>query len=149
MTIGQFVMTYHTQVSLVFGPILIFVLLRWSPLPRWANLLIAFGILLVALGMLGVIYNLWAFAIALVWTATKGRGGRRFLYYVALGLGVLLILAAIAFYVFVFVTNPKEFFANWWNPLSYIYLVPGILLLTVADHFRDEPEPPAPQATQA
>ena len=134
MTLGQFVATYHTEVSLVLGPVLVFCIFRWSPLPAWANVLIVLAAMYFAIGVWGIVLNAWALIALAVWLATKRRSGLRVLRYLTLGLAGLLLLAAVAFYLYLLFTEPGELFRSLGNPLLYLYAVPGVLMLILSQH---------------
>lgn len=131
-------MTNHDVLSLMLGPALLFVLLRWAPIPTWASLLAALITLFLVVGLWGIFLNLWAFALAGVWAASKAPIGLRVLRVLSMAVAVLLILAAIAFYTYLVVTKPGEFFKNLGNPLLLIYLMPGIAMLAVSHHFAEK-----------
>lgn len=127
-------MTNHDVLSLVLGPLILFGLLRRVRIPAWANLFIALVALLLVVGLWGVFLNLWAFAAAAVWAASKGSTGLRVLRVLSMAVAVLLILAAVGFYIFVLVTNPGGFFRQLGHPLSLLYLMPGIAMFTISQH---------------
>jgi hypothetical protein len=138
MTIGQFVAAYHTQFSLVVGPLLLFMLYRWVPLPWWTNLFVALVAMFFVIGLWGIILNAWAFAILFVWLASRRRTGLRVLRGFSFALAVALAIAAVAFYVYELATNPGEILGNLWNPLTYVYLLPAVLMFILADHLGDK-----------
>jgi hypothetical protein len=140
MTLGQFVATYHTEVSLVFGPLLVFSLFRWSPLPAWANVVTALALMFFAIGLWGIVLNWWVLLALTVWLLAKRRAGLRLLRYVTLGLAVLLLLAAASFYLYLLFTNPGEFFRGIGNPLFYLYAVPGVLVFMLSQLIAEKVE---------
>jgi hypothetical protein len=138
MTLGQFIVAYHTQISLIIGPLLLFVIYRGLPLPWWANLPIALAAMFYLIGLWGIILNTWAFAILFAWLASRRRGGLRVLRVFSLVVAVLLAVVAVAFYVFELFNNPMEILGNLWNPLTYVYLLPAVLMFTVASHLGEK-----------
>lgn len=140
MTLGQFVDTYHTEVSLVFGPVLVLCLFRWSLLPAWANALVALGTMFFAIGLWGIVLNAWVLITLALWLAVKSRGGLRVLRYFTLAVAVLLLLAAAAFYLFLLFTKPGEFFRSLGNPLLYLYALPGVLMFFFSRHLAEKLE---------
>jgi hypothetical protein len=140
MTLGQFIATYHTEVSLVLGPLLVFSLFRWSPLPAWGNVVAALGLMFFAIGLWGIILNWWVLLALTVWLLAKRRAGLRVLRYVTLGLAVLMLVAAAGFYLYLLFANPGEFFRGIGNPLMYLYALPGVLLFILSQHIAEKAE---------
>lgn len=135
MTLGQLIFAHHTEVSIVFGPALLFILLRWVPISPWASLGIATAVIFFGLGMLGILYNSWLLVGVGLWAASRGRRGLKFLRVLTLLSSVVLFVAALAFYGYVLFTNPGDFWRNWFNPISVVYFVPSIVLFTLSAGF--------------
>ena len=81
--------------------------------------------------------NGWVFAILGLWLVSKRRGGRRFLRYFTMAVAISLIIAAVAFYLYVLFTKPGEFFRNLGNPLTYLYAVPGIMMFVISQQIAE------------
>ena len=137
MTLGQFIATYHTEVSLVFGPLLVFSLFRWSHLPAWVNVVAALGLMFLAIGLWGIILNWWVLLALTVWLLAKRRTGLRVLRYFSLALALLLLVAAVSFYLYLLFTKPGEFFRSIGNPLLYLYALPGVLMFILSRHLAE------------
>lgn len=147
MTLAQFVATYHTEVSLVFGPALVFCLFRWSPLPAWANALLAISAMFFAIGLWGIVLNAWVLVALAMWLAAKRRTGLRVLRYLMLALAGLLLLAAAAFYLYLLFTKPGELFRSLGNPLLYLYALPGVLVFFLSQHIAEKIDQSSAPAT--
>lgn len=133
MSVGQFIGAYHTELSLLLGPLLLVVLYRWIPLPWWANLVLVLAAMFYLVGLWGIVLNAWAFAVLFVWLASRRRGGLRFLRGFAFVVAVILTVAAIAFYAYELFKDPLEFLGNLRNPLMYVYGLPAVLMFVLAN----------------
>ena len=123
----------HTLFNLVCGPIIMW--LVWKiPTFHWSlKVGLIFIVLFLAIGVVGMIDNLWYVPFALILVALRNGVALKPIRYLLLTIGILLIIAAIAFVIYACYQNPSNIFQFLFNPLSYVYFIPGILCITFAN----------------
>lgn len=137
MQLHEFIRTYHTEISLIGGPVVAWLISKLPKLHVLFKAVLFVGVMFLLVGIWGLILNTWLLLVLLVFYAIKHRTALAPLQYLSLGLGVLLTSLAIAFYGYMLFTKPGEFFSNLRNPLMYVYALPGILALSLSGHIKE------------
>jgi hypothetical protein len=137
MSFAETFRTHHTEISLVVGPLLALLIGLLPKVPVAIRALLFIGLMYFAVGIWGILLNWWLLLGLSIWYAVKQRLALGFLRIAARVLAVLLLGAAIVYYGFLLFTNPGEVIGNLWNPLLYLYLVPGVLAWLLADHVAE------------
>ena len=137
MEIHDLFRTHHTEISLVAGPALAWLISRLPRAHAFIKVVLFCTCMFFLVGLWGLMLNAWLIFGVLVFYAIKRRWALGPLRYMALSIAVLLTGAALAFYGYLLFTKPGEFFANLRNPLMYVYVLPGMLAFFLAGRIQE------------
>ena len=138
MDIGEWFKEHHTTISLVGGPVIIWLVWRIPKLHWTLKLILLAGLLFLAIGVWGMILNSYLVPVLLVlYSAHKGFALKP-IRYLTLGLAVMLLVAAVAFILYVFYQHPGAIIKNLLNPLLVVYFVPGFLAIIFSNMVKEK-----------
>lgn len=137
MESGNWFVDNHTIISLITGPIAIWLIWKIPRLHWSIKFALIFVLLFISIGILGMIKNLWLAPLLLIYLAMLKGVALKPIRYLLLTLGIILSIAATAFVIYVCYQDPSNILQLLFNKLSLIYFLPGVLCITFA-HIIDE-----------
>ena len=76
--------------------------------------------------------------VLLVWYSAHKGFALKPIRYVTLGTAVILLVAAVAFILYVFYQHPDEIIKNLLSPLLFVYFVPGFLAMIFSNMVKEK-----------
>jgi lysylphosphatidylglycerol synthetase-like protein (DUF2156 family) len=138
MDIGESFKEHHTAISLIAGPLIVWLVWRIPKLHWTLRLILLVGVLLLAIGVWGMILNSYLVPVLLVWYSTHKGFALKPIRYATLSIAIILFVAAVAFILYVFYRHPDEIIKNLRNPLLVVYFFPGLLAMIFSSMVKEK-----------
>ncbi len=138
MDFGEWFKEYHTAISLIGGPVIVW--LVWKvPTLHWSlKLILVLIALFFGIGIWGMVLNAYIVPVVLIWLAAHKGIALKPIRWLTLGLAVILLLAAAAFLLYVFYQHPGDIIKNIMNPLIVVYFIPGFLFMIFSNMVQEK-----------
>lgn len=139
MEFGEWFKDNHTWISLIVGPLVVWLISRIPKLHWSLKVVLIAAVLFFAIGAWGIILNWWLIPACLIILAIRHKRGLVAIRYITLVIGAIALLIPIAFFIYLIFTKPGtySFFNVFIRPVSYIYFMPGVILLVISNVLRE------------